>query len=454
MEVKLAIAIFGLENCKIANRIIISVIMDRKHFLGNLGLAVAGTCIIPLGCKTKKPNELITIGMIGTGSHGVGWNLKGYLRYPELCRVVAVCDVSLLRAKNTKKIVDEAYRSNDCKVFQDFRELLEDDTVDAVQISTPDHWHVPISIMAALKGKHVCCEKPTLTIDEGRLLCDVMEKTGVIYQVSVEDRFVPQYHKMAEIALNGRLGKLQNIEIQLPVNKLPTEQLEITTPPEDLDYDLWLGPTQEIPYIFQRTFYNFRWYDAFSGGLLTDWGAHYCDTAQLVTGNDILGPTKVKPLGETKFYDDGIFNTARQFDLEYQYNNDVNMRVKSGIASIRLEGDEGWVECKKWRGILTASNDKILDLGNKKIDVPTDKDEHHNFLTSIINDNKNIYPAELGHRLSTLLHVGNIALKLNREVEWNPQIESFNNDPEAETLRKRKMRDKWSYAKICPEFNY
>lgn len=428
--------------------------MNRRYFIENLGIAGALTLMLPLGCKIKKPGELITIGMIGTGSHGVAWNLKGYLRYPELCRVVAVCDVSLSRAKNTRKIVNEAYKSNDCKVYQDFRELLEDEAIDAVQISTPDHWHVPISIMAALKGKHVCCEKPTLTIDEGRLLCDVMRKTGVVYQVSVEDRFVPEYHKMAEIALNGRLGKLQNIEVQLPVNKLPTENLEVTKPPEDFDYDMWLGPAPEIPFIYPRTFFHFRWYDAFSGGLLTDWGAHYCDTAQLVTGNDKLGPTKVKPLGETKFYDDGIFNTAYHFDLEYSYNNDVKMRVKSGIASIRLVGEEGWVESKKWRGKLTASNDKILDLGEKKIDIPTDKDEHHNFLMSIKTGKKNTYPAELGHRLSTLLHCGNIALKLNREVEWNPQNESFNNDPEAEKFRSRKMRDKWTYDKICPDFKY
>jgi len=172
--------------------------MERKEFIGNLGLALVGTCIIPLGCKVKKPNELITVGMIGTGSHGISWNLKQYLESSDLCRVVAVCDVSRSRATNAQGIVNKAYKSKDCKVYQDFRELLEDESIDAIQISTPDHWHVPISIMAALKGKHICCEKPTLTIDEGRLLCDVIEKTGVVYQVSVEDRFVPEFHKMAE----------------------------------------------------------------------------------------------------------------------------------------------------------------------------------------------------------------------------------------------------------------
>ena len=313
--------------------------MNRRIFLRNSGIAVAGAWIFPLtsGCSSKHPNGLINVGMIGTGSHGTEWNMKCYLKYPKLCKVVAVCDVSMSRATSAQNLVNNTYKSKDCKVYQDFRELLEYKSIDAVQISTPDHWHVPISIMAAMKGKHVCCEKPSLTIAEGRLLCDVINKTGVVYQVSIEDRFTPIYHKMADIALNGRIGALKHIEISLPTPKLPTKDLEVTAPPKDLDYDLWLGPAPELPYIYSRTFFHFRWNYAFSDGLLTDWGAHYCDTAQLVSGNDLSGPTEVTPVGETLYYNDGIFNTAYQFYLQYKYANSVTMRVKSGIASIRLE---------------------------------------------------------------------------------------------------------------------
>lgn len=430
--------------------------MERRTFLKNAGIAVAGASIIPLhsGCGLKHPNDLITIGMIGTGSQGVERNLRHYLKYPELCRVVAVCDVSMLRATSAMNLVNSTYKSKDCKAYQDFRELLEDKSIDAVQISTPDHWHVPISIMAALKGKHVCCEKPTLTIDEGRLLCDVINKTGVNYQVSIEDRFLPTYHKMAEIALNGRLGALKHIEISLPVSQLPKENLKVTAPPQDLDYDLWLGPAPEIPFIYSRTFYHFRWYDAFSGGLVTDWGAHYCDTAQLATGNEFSGPTEVTPVGETLYYNDGIFNTAYQFDLQYKYANNLTMRVKSGHASIRLEGDEGWMESIGWNSKLVASNDKIINLTEKKVVLPTANDEFIDFLESIKAGRKAIYSPESGHRTSTLLHCGNIALKLNRKVEWDLMNESFTNDPEAEKFRKREMRAKWSYSKICPEYKY
>ncbi len=430
--------------------------MDRRKFLSNSGVILAGSSIIPLnlGCKIKKPNDLITIGMIGVGSQGVERNLRGYLRYPKLCRVVAVCDVSMSRATSAKNLTDNTYKTKDCKAYQDFRAILDDPSIDAVQISTPDHWHVPITIMAALKGKHVCCEKPTLTIAEGRLLSEVINKTGVVYQVSVEDRFLGVYHQMAEIVLNGRLGALKNIEIGLPVSALPKKGIEITAPPKDLDYDLWLGPAPVIPFVEARTFYHFRWHDAFSGGVITDWGAHLCDTAQLASGNEFTGPTEIMPKGETLFYNDGIFNTAYQFNLNYKYASNLTMHLGIGDGTIRIEGDEGWIESSGWNKKSTASNEKIFDLKEKKISLPTASDEFIDFLSSIKAGRKAIYTAESGHRTSTLLHGGNIALKLNRKLVWNPEDESFKNDPEADKFRKREMRSPWTYDKICPQYKY
>lgn len=427
---------------------------NRRTFLKNSAITIAGACVIPLtsaGCKGKHPNDLINIGMIGTGSHGLDFNLKNYLKYPQLCRIVAVCDVSMSRATSAMNLVNNTYQNKDCRIYQDFRELLNDKSIDAVQISTPDHWHVPITIMAALKGKHVCCEKSTLTIDEGRLLCEVISKTGVVYQLSMEDRFVPEYHQLAEIVLNGNLGQIKHIEIGLPSPKLTTEGLEITEPPADLDYDLWLGPAREIPYSYARTFYSFRFYDSFSGGTLTDWGAHYCDTAQLLTGKDISGPVAAEPYGETSFYS-GLFNTACKFDLRYRYENGTTMRITLNSPSIRIEGDNGWIESVGWRKPLVASDQRFLSIENKKVNLSTAENEFVNFLDRIKTGSKPIYTPEIGHRTSTLLHLGNIALKLNRKVEWDPAKESFKNDPEAEKFRTREMREKWSYKKICPDF--
>lgn len=428
---------------------------SRRKFIRNSSILIAGSSLIPLSFSRcgSKANSLINIGMIGVGSHGVSWNLKAYLANPELCRVVAVCDVSLERAISAKNLVNNTYKNKDCLVYQDFRELLDNKSIDAVQITTPDHWHVPLTIMAALKGKHVCCEKPTLTIDEGRLMCDVIKKTGVTYQLSMEDRFVPEYHSMAEICLNGRLGNIKHIEIRLPDPKLTEKGLEITDPPEDLDYDLWLGPAAEIPYTYARTFYSFRFYDAFSGGVLTDWGAHLCDTAQLIAGADNSGPSEVEPVGEVKFYD-GLFNTACDFKLNFKYPGGITMGISLDNPFIRVEGDKGWVECDGWRQPLTASDPKILDLSERSIMLPTDASEHVNFLKSIQAGTTPVYTPEIGHRTSTLLHAGNIALKLNRKVVWDPKAEKFVNDPDADKMRRREMREKWSYAKICPGFKY
>ena len=438
--------------------------MKRRNFIRNSGFVIVGASVIPIlsGCNAKKhPNDLINIAMIGTGSHGIGWNLKYYLKYPKLCRVVAVCDVSMSRAGSAKKIIDEAYGTNDCKTYQDFRDVLNNKSIDAVQISTPDHWHVPISIMAALKGKHICCEKPTLTIREGRLLCDVIKRTGVVYQVSLEDRYVDIFQKMAEITKNGRLGRLKHIDISLPdscdaISDIPEENLKVATPPDDLDFDLWLGPTPEIPFIQARTFYNFRRHDAFSGGTLTDWGAHYCETAQLISGNDLSGPTEITPVGETIYFNDNIFNTACQYELLYKYANDVTMRVKSGGNSIRLEGEEGWLESVGWRKPIVASDEKILSLSGGNAEVQSIDNEIIDFLECIKSGRKTINSVEYVHRTSTLLHCGNIALKLNRKVEWDPASERFVNDTEAEKspFYKREMRKKWSYNKICPDYKY
>jgi len=431
--------------------------MKRRKFVRNISIAAAGTSILPLVSKCRNSDNLIQLGMIGTGSHGVERNLKHYLKYPDLCRVVAVCDVSMSRAVSAMNLVNNTYKSKDCKVFQDFRELLDNKSIDAVQISTPDHWHVPISVMAALKGKHICCEKPTLTIAEGRLLCDVINKSGVVYQLSIEDRFLPVYHKMGEVVLHGRIGDLKHIQISLPIPQMPVQNLEITDPPADLDYNLWLGPAPEIPFISARTFFNFRWHDSFAGGILTDWGTHYCDTAQLVTKSDSTGPVSITPVGEPLYYNDGIFNTAYQFELLYRYQNGTTMTVKSGPgsdASIRCEGDKGWIASVGWNQELSASEEKITDLNQKQLSLPTGADEFRDFLEKIRSGGKVVNTHEAGHRTSSLLHTGNIALKLNRNLNWDPVNERFANDPEADRFLKREMREKWSYGKICPGYKY
>ncbi len=418
-------------------------IYRRKFLKTSLG-AVRGTIAAPFILNSCFPSKQITLGMIGVGNHGVSWNMKAFLEMDV--RILAVCDVDTERMKNAKQIVDEKYQNKDCKTYIDFREVLSRKDIDAVMISTPDHWHVPISILAAQAGKDVICEKPTLTISEGRVLCDVMKKNNTIYQTSIEDRAIPVYHRMAELVRNGYIGELQKIIIRVPdddVIKLHPASIETQPVPAGFDYDMWLGPAPKAPYSPGRCHFNFRWISDYSGGMLTDWGAHFVDTAQWANNTDRSGPISVEGKGE--FLSGGIYNTANNFKLNYQYGNGVSMELVSGGTSIGFQGTEGWLQILGWRGELEASKKSILEteIKNSDIHLYTAVSEHRNFIDCVKSRKETFVPAEVGHRTATALHMGNIAMKLDRKVNWDPNKEVFINDNEANALRSRESRDPW-----------
>lgn len=425
---------------------------SRRKFIKKASVFTSGTLLIPavMSCNRNKKsssNDLINIACIGMGSHGIQHNLKNYLNLQDLCRVVAVCDVYLPLAEKAKKIVDETYGNKDCKIYMDFREVLARPDIDAVQITTPDHWHVPMSIIAMNSGKHVSCEKPTHTIEDGRMLVDAVNRTGKVFSVSVEDRFLPNYQQMVQLVKGEKIGELLKIEIELPVRDLPEKGYEITDPPKNFDYELWCGPAPKHPYCFARCLYNFRWNFDYAGGTITDWLPHQGETAQWLTGFEMSGPVQVEPLKPTVFHS-GIYNTPKEFDILYAYENGVTMEVKNGIPWIRVIGSEGWIESKGWNKPLTASNEKLLKLPENSIEVPHTKGEHYDFLLAVKDRKTPVMNAELGQRTSTVCHIGNISALLNRKLEWNPNTEKFINDDEANAKRSKTPREKWSYKKI------
>lgn len=399
----------------------------------------------PFFINSCMPSKQITIGMIGTGGHGIGWNLPPFLEMEDV-RVVAVCDVDRLRMEEAKQKVDEKYQNTDCKTFDDFRDLLADKSIDAVMISTPDHWHVPISIMASEAGKDVICEKPTLTIAEGRLLCNVISKNNTIYQTSIEDRAIPVYHRMAQLVRNGYIGELQKIIVRVPdadVLKMQPASTETQPVPSHFNYEMWLGPAPDAPYSPGRCHWNFRWISDYSGGMLTDWGAHYVDTAQWANNSDRSGPVSCEGAGE--FLSGDIYDTANIFDLHYEYANGVSMRIHSGGTAIGFEGSEGWIQCLGWRGELEASKNSILnaEINGSDDQLYTAESEHRNFIDCVKSRKETFVPVEVGHRTATALHMGNIAMLLGRKVMWDPAKEEFINDDEANTMRQRVNRDPW-----------
>ena len=419
--------------------------VSRRGFIGSAAAAVTTPWVVPAtalgGSGSVAPGEQVTLGLIGVGNHGIGVNLKSFLQQRD-ARILAVCDVDRDRRRRAARMVNEDYGNTDCTPYRDFRRLIARDDIDAVMISTPDHWHVPMSIAAARAGKDVICEKPTLTIAEGRKLVQVVRRHGAVFQWSTEDRSIRKYRRMAELVRNGRIGELQTIRVGLPGNDTggdPSPQ----PVPDRLDYDMWLGPAPWAPYTPDRCHYYFRYIYDYSGGTLTDWGAHLLDTAQWAHDTVRSGPVEAD--GSGTFPDEGLYNTPAPYSVTYRYADGVTMTVESGGVYLRFEGSEGWIGNEGWRGRLEASRPEILDskFGPREVHLYSGPREHRNFLDCVKSRKDPYFPVEAGHRCFSVAHLGNISIRLGRPVRWDPAAETFVDDPAAERLTSRARREPW-----------
>jgi predicted dehydrogenase len=448
---------------------------SRRSFIRSAaGLALA-PALIPVSALGRggwvAPADRITLGLIGCGSHGLGWNLDQVFPQRD-ARVVAVCDVDRSHREAARVKVDEFYArdsgggSGGCAAFEDFRELIDRTEIDAVMNCTPDHWHVIPAIMAARAGKDVMCEKPlTLTVREGIVLRRVIEETGRIFQTASENRSIDTYLRMCELVRNGVIGRLRHIRVSLPSgnesrgeNFLDRDERPV---PDGFNYDLWLGQAPVAPYVPARCHGSFRWIRDYSGGRLTDWGAHLLDLAQWANDTEHTGPVEVQ--GEGKYPPQGsLFNTAYEFRLLYRYSNGVSMEVVSEGPGIRFEGTDGWIGCEDWRGPLEASSTAILEeeigLDGVRLYRPgeiVDRDdhwrggEHRDFLDGVKTRRPCYAPVEIGHRTITIAHIGNIAMELGRKLGWDPGAERFVDDSAADALLSRPQREPWNIDRIA-----
>jgi predicted dehydrogenase len=392
---------------------------------------------------TVAASERITLGFIGTGDHGRNVNIKNFLANAD-AQAVAVCDVDPVNLAAARDMVNKKYGNTDCATYKDFREVLARADIDAVMISTPDHWHVPISIAAAKAGKDIECEKPTLTIAEGRMLVETMKRYGRVFQWSTEDRAVDVYHRMCELVRNGRIGKVHTIRVELPSGPDTPGDPTPMPVPEGFDYDMWVGPAPWAPYTKGRCHWNFRWIQDYSGGMLTDWGAHLLDGAQWGNDTEHTGPVEVD--GKGLFWRDGLYNTAIEFNIEYKYADGVRLIVTSGTPSLRFEGSEGWIGNRGWRAPLQAEPKSILDsvIGPNEIHLYTcPGGEQRNFLDCVKSRKDCYFPPEIGQRCFTIAHIGNISMLLGRKLRWDPAIERFIDDEQANRMLSRALRSPW-----------
>ncbi|MBX7257228.1 MAG: Gfo/Idh/MocA family oxidoreductase [Candidatus Hydrogenedentes bacterium] len=433
----------------------------RRSFLKGVAVTAAGIAapmIVPskvLGAEA--PSNRITVGMIGVGRQARYANLPQLLAVPD-AQVVAVCDVDSWRVEQAKVLVEEAYAKHagtpysGCATFGDFRELLARDDIDAVMISTPDHWHVPAGIAAAKAGKHFSCEKPLSTcVAHGRMLCEAAKKAGVVTRTDSEFRSLRVMQQAVECVRNGRIGKLQRIHSNSPEDTKPVGNPEAMPVPAELNYDLWLGPAKDAPYTEQRVHAphvlkerpGWLRISDYTNGMIANWGSHLNDIVQWAHNSDRTGPVSVQGTGQ---FSEGLWDTIVDFDATYEYADGVVLNyTMGGDPSIRFEGSDGWVSVK-YPETIEASAPEILNepLGAGELNLKDTLSDKADFIHAIKIGGETLEPLEVGHRTVSLCQIGLIAIQCGRRLRWDPDKERFPDDEEANAKLDREMRGDWA----------
>lgn len=445
---------------------------NRRSFLKKTttlatGLIVAPT-IVPATSLGKKfgrtaPSDRINLAFIGAGNQARN-DARGFLR-DERVQISTICDVNkesmgywngaVAGREPLIKMVEDAYAkkygktNNGIKGFEDFRELLNVKDIDAVVVDTPDHWHSIPVLMAAAMGKAIYCQKPlSLTVAEGRAMSNAVKKYNVVFQTGSQQRSSRYFRRACELVRNGRIGKLHTVRCGLPggtpdfgktgylTNRLPI--------PKGFNYDMWLGPAPEVPYCPARTHVNFRWILDYSGGQVTDWGGHHPDIAQWGMNTEHTGPVKIQNPKAT-WSDHAVWDTATEFYFECVYANGIKLIISSQeeIGGVKFEGTDGYVWAT--RGDQGASSAEIYysQIGEKEIHLYKSDNHYRNFIDCVYSGKETAAPVETAHRAITLGHLGNIAMRLQQDLEWNPEKEQFINNEKANTMLSRPMREPW-----------
>ncbi len=452
--------------------------ITRRDFLKHATAAgsIAAVPTILTSCATiprvprPDPGSRITLGFIGTGNRGISL-MKSFLK-DERVQVVAVCDVNRRSAGYWSNAVGgraEAVRIANLQYgrerrsgkfagvddYIDYRQLLDRTDIDAVVIATPDHWHALHVVGSARAGKDIYSEKPlSLTVREGRIMSDTVRDSGRIFQTGSQQRSDKRFRHACELVRNGYIGELQTVRCGLPGGADDiSKQGDRTTPepvPEGFDYDFWLGPAPEAPYVPARSHVNWRWVFDHSGGQMTDWGGHHPDIAQWGMGTEHTGPVEIRN-ATAQYSDHPIYNTAVEFSFEAVYKNGVTLLISSeqrqGVTFI---GSEGWVRVD--RDSIDADPKSLLDVEIGEDEIRLYRSEHHqrNFIDCVYSREETIAPIETGHRSITLAHLGNIAMKLGRDLKWNPKKEKFVRDREADSYLHRPYRGPWMLDGLPP----
>ena len=448
--------------------------MKRRNFLKNTVATTAGAIIIPSIVPSSvfgknAPSNKINIGQIGCGRIARDHDTAATLKYDQ-ARIIAVSDVDSNRMEDSKKRIETYYNEKlgsdnavDVKMYGDYKDMLADKNIDAVLISTPDHWHSQPALEAALAGKDIYLQKPTsLTVEEGRLLSDIVHRQGTVLQMGTQQRSMPQFRIAAELVRNGRIGKIHTVKIGLPGD--PSGPIFETGPiPKNLNYDMWLGSTPEMEYheklVHPQDGYSrpgWLRHENYGAGMITGWGQHHYDSAAWGMDTEHTGPISVEAVAQ--FPKSGSWNVHGDFMLKHEYENGITVYTSGGYTNgIKYIGEDGWifvsrgsytasssdpVAKEKSSKALNASDPKILEskIGDDEIHLYKSDEQHGNWLDCIKSRKQPISPIEIGHRSCSVCLVSHIAMKVPGVLNWDPSKEKFSNNDLANSMLSRPQR--------------
>ena len=458
--------------------------LNRRKFLGRAACGAAGVCLAPSIVPASvfaadAPGNRINVAMIGMGNQSTV-DLPAFLEQDDV-QLVAVCDVNTashgyanpqqylgrkpgqdaVNAFYARKTAAGSYRG--CDAYNDFRDVLRRDDIDAVAIVVPDHWHAIMTIAAAAAGKDIYCEKPlSLTVRQGQKMVEAVRRHKRVLQTGEMWRSDPHGRLACELVRNGRIGKLKRMLTDVLANNAvsPGPGWKPMPVPEGFDYDFWLGPAPAAPYHQDRCFYRFRFILDYSGGQTTNFGSHSNGLAQWALGADGGGPVEFEDRGAEWPPAGDLFTTATKVDFIARYANGVELHCRTAKRGfgVRFEGTEGWIDVDYagFRSSPASLKDEKLDRLNQTLyadtpALPRRKIRHlrnylhvRNFIDCVKLRRDPIDPVEAGHRTASLCHLGNIAMKLGRKIRWDPQWEQVIDDADASAMLDRPMRAPWT----------
>lgn len=418
----------------------------------------------------RSANQRPRIAAIGTGSRwdhratGLEGTYGSGKEFPKYGDVVAVCDVDAERRERAAALVKE-WGGHTAQAVADYRQIIDRDDIDVVHISTPDHWHAKIAIEAMLSGKDVYCEKPmTLTIEEGRQMCDVCQRTGRIVQVGTQQRSDTMFLKAIALIRDGRIGQLEHVTCS--IGGAPTSpEIPIAQPPAHLDWNQWQGPVADVPYrrlpgpngetqSWSRCHYEFRWWYEYSGGKLTDWGAHHVDIATWAMDKIDTGPISIEPLSiqhPVPFRDgyptiDDRYNTATEFNIQAVYDDGMQLTIRHDLDNgILFEGTEGRIFINRGR----LAGKPVEELAANPLPEGAVQDVYksrgqinhfRNFFEAVADRTQPVSDVFSHHRALTTCHLAGIAARLGRAIHWDAQAERIVGDEQAQSFISRDKR--------------